>query len=69
MDATVGPLSTIQQRSWESGEVSADWKLANVIPIYKKGMGEGPGNYRPVSLTSLPGKAMEKIFLGILKGS
>ncbi|KAK4827505.1 hypothetical protein QYF61_018805 [Mycteria americana] len=35
-------------------EVPADWKLANVIPVYKKGIREDPGNYRPVSLTSVP---------------
>lgn len=34
----------------------ADWKLADVIPVYQKGMREDTGNYRPVSLTSLLGK-------------
>ena len=62
-DVMVGPLSIIYQRSSESGEVPADWKLADVIPIYKS-MKEDPGNYRPVSLTSIPGKIMEKIILG-----
>lgn len=47
-----------------SGEVLADWKLANLIPIYKKGTRVGPGNCRPVSLTAVPGKIMEKILLG-----
>lgn len=59
-----GPLSTIQQRSWEPGEVSAAWKLASVIPIHKKGMGEGPGNYRPVSLTPVLRKVMQKSVRG-----
>ena len=32
--------------------------LESVIPIYKKGHKEDPGNYRPVSLTLVPGKVM-----------
>ncbi|KAK4831911.1 LOW QUALITY PROTEIN: hypothetical protein QYF61_020058 [Mycteria americana] len=52
-DVMAGPLSIIYQRSWESGEVPADWKLASVIPIYKKGVREDPGNYRPSNLSSL----------------
>ncbi|KFP47650.1 RNA-directed DNA polymerase from mobile element jockey, partial [Cathartes aura] len=62
-DVMAGPLSIIYQRSWESGEVPADWKLANVIPVYKKGVRVDAGNYRPVSLTSVHGKIMEKIIL------
>ena len=61
-DVMVGPFSIIFQRSWESGEVPLDWKLANV-PIFKKGKKEDPSNYRPVSLTSVPGKIMEKMVL------
>ncbi|GAB0208399.1 mitochondrial enolase superfamily member 1 [Grus japonensis] len=66
-DVMAGPLSTICQRSWDSGEVPTDWKLDAVIPIFKKGVREDPGNYRPVSLTSVPGKIMEKIILGTIE--
>lgn len=36
VDVMVGPLSLIYQRSWQSGEVPADWNLASITPIYKK---------------------------------
>ncbi|GAB0179867.1 mitochondrial enolase superfamily member 1 [Grus japonensis] len=43
-DVIVRPLSIIFQQSWESGEIPVDWKLANVVPIFKKGKKEDPGN-------------------------
>ncbi|KFP61930.1 hypothetical protein N322_04879, partial [Cariama cristata] len=60
------PLSIIYQQSWLTREVPVAWRLANVMPIYKKGRKEDPGNYRPVSLTSVPGKPMEQIILSVI---
>lgn len=37
--------------------------MASVISIFKKGMREDTGNYRPVSLPSVPRKIIEKIIL------
>ncbi|NXI08561.1 RTBS polymerase, partial [Irena cyanogastra] len=58
------PLSIIFAKSWATGEVPEDWRKANVTPVFKKGKKEDPGNYRPVSLTSIPGKVMEQLVLG-----
>ncbi|GIY82787.1 uncharacterized protein CEXT_276911 [Caerostris extrusa] len=47
---------------WNSGIVPAEWRTSIIIPIHKKG--KDPNmfqNYRPISLTSIAGKAMEKI--------
>ena len=54
------PLSIIFVKSWKTGEVPDDWRRANV-PIFKKHKKEEPGNYRPVSLASIPGEILEQI--------
>jgi len=61
-------LSIICQQSWLTGEVLDDWRLARVTPVYKKSWKEDPGNYRPVSLTSVPDKIMKRFIWSALMG-
>ena len=65
-DVVAKPLSIIFQQSWVTGDVPVDWKLANVTSIFKKGQKDGPGSYRPISLTSVSGKIMEWIVSGTI---
>ncbi|GAB0180066.1 mitochondrial enolase superfamily member 1 [Grus japonensis] len=64
-DVIAMPLSIIFERSWRIGEVPEDWRKVIVTPVFKKGKKEDAGNYRPVSLSSIPGKVMEQLILGV----
>ena len=54
------PLSILYNKSYSTGELPQDWKLANVVPIHKKSRKDNVENYRPISLTSLVMKIFEK---------
>ena len=55
------PLSILFNKSLALGKVPLDWKSANVTPIFKKGEKSHPGNYRPISLTSVVCKLLETV--------
>jgi len=46
--------------------VPDDWRKASVTPVFKKGKKKDTANYRPVSLTSIPGKVMEQLILDVI---
>jgi hypothetical protein len=55
------PLTLIFVKSFETGDLPHDWRQANITPIYKKGPKNEAGNYRPISLTSVVCKILERI--------
>ena len=55
------PLSMIYQSFMSVGKVPEQWKKATVIPIFKGGLASEPSNYRPISLTSIFSKIMERV--------
>ena len=55
------PLSMLFQKSLNEGVVPLQWLEACITAIYKKGLKDIVGNYRPVSLTSVICKVMESI--------
>ena len=55
------PLAIVFNLSIQEGIVPLEWKIANVVPIFKKGNRYKPENYRPVSLTSVVCKLLESL--------
>jgi hypothetical protein len=60
-DEVAPSLTNLFNLSLSSGEVPNEWKLANVIPVHKSGAKHLCSNYRPISVTSIFSKVLEKI--------
>ena len=57
----VNPLHFIFNYSIATGKIPELWKKAIVVPIYKKGKRNLATNYRPISLTSVICRLLERI--------
>ena len=55
------PLTILYKKCIAEGTLPSEWKDAHETPIYKKGKKELSNNYRPISLTSIVCKGLEKI--------
>ena len=55
------PISLMFKLAYNIGSIPREWKLANVVPVHKKGSKENVENYRPISLTCLVMKTFERI--------
>ena len=61
-------ITHIVNKSIEQGQFPNDLKIARVIPLYKKGSKQDPGNYRPVSILSSLSKILLILILIRLSG-
>jgi hypothetical protein len=65
------PLATILapllQLCWSWSYIPSMWRTAQVVPIHKKNDPSVAGNYRPISLTSIFRKLLERTLLPELK--
>ena len=55
------PLAMLFNASFSAGIVPAKFKIANVVPVYKKDSQTCLSNYRPISLLSIFNKLLEKL--------
>ena len=55
------PLAIVFNLSLKEGVVPFEWKEANIIPLFKKGSRNKSENYRPVNLTSVVCKLLERL--------
>ena len=58
-------LTDIIRVVWNSGKVPAEWKKACTILVHKKGNNDGPANFRPITLESVP----LKVFTSCIRDS
>ena len=60
-DTLCAPLAEIFQRSLDTGTVPLEWKRGLIKPLFKGGDHADPANYRPITLTSVAVKTMERL--------
>ena len=65
-DSLIKPLEITFKKSLKNSQLPSIWKQGNVTAIFKSGPKTKPENYRPISLTSVPGKLLERLIRDIL---
>ena len=60
-------LARLLDLTRNNGTLPGDWKRATLVPIYKRGDRSLVTNYRPVSLTSVVCKQMERVIASYLR--
>eukprot|EP00061_Rhincodon_typus_P005738 g25615.t1 len=63
-----GDLTKIFVSSLATGDVPKDWQVANVVPLFKKGNEDNPGNHRPEVVKVIDeGRAVDVVYMGFSK--
>ncbi len=60
-DSLAQPFAKLFNLSLATGVIPLEWKLANIVPLFKSGDAHIMANYRPISLCSVVGKVLERI--------
>ena len=67
VDIIAPSLRKLFNKSLQHGIIPDEWKVANVVPVYKKGRKDCVENYRPISLLPLVSKVLERCVLERLR--
>jgi hypothetical protein len=62
-DVIAPSLTRLFNKTLHHGVIPDEWKLANVVPVFKKGQKDCVENYRPISLLPLVSKVLERCVL------
>ena len=57
------PLAVLFNQLLSVGHVPYDWLKAIIVPVFKKGVAGQLCNYRPISLTCVPSKILERVLV------
>ena len=57
------PLALIFESFMSVGRIPDEWKRAIITPIYKSGLASDVSNYRPIALTCVACKIMERVIV------
>ena len=60
-------LCSLYNKSLNRGVFPQEWKIANIVPVYKKGDKEYLENYRPISLLCIVSKVFERCVLNNIR--
>ena len=62
-DVLLDPLATLFEKIYASGQIPEQWKIAKIIPLFKKGNKVQIENYRPIANLCSGSKIFEKLIL------